>query len=115
MTDPRFRLYFFALDGVCDACAATKPHVIAFRDAHPEIELLAYDLTETKWPEEGPIQRLWKRLRGAAPSPQPPDVVPSLILVERRGDRWTRPAVLAGQTDLAEIEVWFKTYQGILE
>lgn len=110
---PLYRLYFFALDGVCDACEATKPLVRSFRSAHPEVEVIAYDLTEVEWPEEDALARFWKRLKGLPPLPEPPDTVPMLVLVERWGNEWRRPWVITGEPEggLDTLEAWFVGYK----
>lgn len=73
----------------CDACAEAKPHLEAFRERFPQIEVEMIDLTVEEWPDMAPIE--------------PPESIPSYALLERD----MRPRVVEGRiltTD--QLAIW---------
>lgn len=81
-------LYFLKLTG-CEACAEAEPHVRAFAESHPLIEVRTVTLDEEEWPEAAKIG--------------PPDYIPAYVLVVPGA----RPRTLQGRAlKPEEIEKW---------
>jgi len=62
------RLFFIHMPG-CPTCAAVRPIIRAFRDAHPEVKLIALDITAVSWEAKRWI----------------PQVTPTLVRLDREG------------------------------